>query len=346
MQEKSPLTDDPKKKISFWLDENFWLKVSMVSAASLLALFIVVCASAYLSANTNRELTRSIDSIYKIGILGIATVTFSTVIWRGLVSTRQVESQVKATNHQAHQIELVRKQNERGQRNELASLLQKGAELLSSEQTTDRSAGLATLHAVAASNQEFSKQAMNILAEQLEKVAKEDYNSREYKNITEAMQDVYDKCSITADYSIAFEAPNDETKWSIVKGISRIKYTNGYFRLTREESEAVFLGTNVRFVGVRFESGTHAVTYLKYKNCRIRGAKIIFYTQAPVERNIFEMCDFSGCKVTIRSSKNITGRDNYYYEDTPPTTRDGKPLRDEWLEANFSKRQRWKEEQH
>jgi len=90
-----------------------------------------------------------------IGAFLLAIVTFFTIGWRGKVQEDQAIEQRRA--------------NESTDENNLANLLQKGAELLGDKDESKVAAGIACLEAVVtAKNRRFGTQAMNLLAKYIE----------------------------------------------------------------------------------------------------------------------------------------------------------------------------------
>ncbi len=134
-----------------------------------------------LDASEQIRATRT-DTVYKVALLCAAAVTFCTVVWRGLISARQANYQQKQIDNLARQIAATEENN-------LAGLLQKGAELLG--QTDNRAhvgAGIATLQSlITAENPKFTREAMELLADHLDEKYQHTNSGPLFRSIIQAL---------------------------------------------------------------------------------------------------------------------------------------------------------------
>jgi len=252
---------------------------------------------------------RARAQVFTAGFASLAAVvTFCTVAWRAKVTERQASAQER--------------QLESADENNLAVLLQKGAELLSDEDEGKVAAGIACLEAVVtAQNRRFGTQAMNLLAKYIERK----HNS--------ALGHYLCKAAITAprlgelnrniaELQISLSASNEHTQWSVIQGVREVFYHGGSCtNPTLGSSDdtpnnAIFFETNIQRtrIGLRHDS----FIACSFNSCGIEWADI-----DALGTNQFRNCDFSGAKLRTLLGNfkieqfNNDGR-NYFRRGHPP----------------------------
>lgn len=142
---------DKIPEIPEWPEET-WLALA-ISAALILLILVVLGAIWMFQAFPDVEAMGARSRVLTpIGAAGLAVVTFCTVVWRGLVTTRQANEQIRTNNQKDEEI--------------LAKLLLDGTNCLHEEKEMRKLAGIAALSAVVKSpNERYAVPAMNILAQ-------------------------------------------------------------------------------------------------------------------------------------------------------------------------------------
>lgn len=299
-----------------WEREKTWQQAA-IATAIVAAIGFVVAAILVLQADDNRERIEIVTIAAPFGVFLGAAVTFCTVVWRGLVSVRQTEvaqAQLAAVDE-----------------NNLALLLQKGAELLAdSQKQAHIAAGIATLQAViVAKNGKFAKEAMELVADYI----KRDFSHSHSGPLFEAARSALHMGSqrgLVAQRTIAFRTEESATEWKILRGVKTVLYKGGILSANREADKSLsgdsFIFDEVSLIG--FWDINISDNLL---NCLIKRAHVntIKYTYFANETNMFIDCDFSGCMVDDPSVISLQKFNRcYFYADEPPVGKGAQALTD------------------
>jgi hypothetical protein len=257
-----------------------------------------------------------IDIVYKLGLIGAGLITFCTVAWRGLLATQQVDAQRK-------QIEKLSEQISATAENNLASLLQKGAELVSNEKPGYISAGIATLQAVATDkNPKFAKEALDVLADYLQ--AEYPANNGPLVSAVFSALLAGETLSRRSDRNLSFAQEN--VTWEPVFGVQRVRYEGGEilgFKLAKMTSK----GIGVNFKRSKIRGGKVTVTSFGFQDCVFKNSKILKLDDQYFGSVAFEKCNFSDAVVVDPNDITFEAdAGNWFAPDHPPTTSSNDPL--------------------
>ncbi|MGR8925048.1 hypothetical protein ACU8MB_15030 [Rhizobium leguminosarum] len=256
----------------------------------------------------------------------IATVTFCTIAWRGVLNTKQLEYQAEQIRHQAEQLGQTRRQNDAKDDENLAKLLMDGTKLLGEERESHVLAGVAALQAVVTSPRgAFSSQAMDILADLVEAT---------YSDLAKAK--IFDAAREAVNLGAAAGRMSTRTlRLTFADGNKRWVYAiNGVARVTYQSAEiddmeyVRFVDLNrVRFEGCEFTGVTVDGNHRNFVDCILSSCEIRTMTSGFLIKNAFDNCDFSGARFTgprpVRKKdrphpwQNLRDRGNWFRQENP-----------------------------
>lgn len=314
-----------------WHSESGWLFAAVLIGV-VVAICVTIPAFMALSSLKPDDLSKRIDIIYKLGLIGAAAVTFCTVVWRGLITARQANAQLAATDLQREQIQKLAQQIATTEENNLAQLLQKGAELIASDKEAHRAAGVATLQSVATDrNAKFATEAMNLLVDAFA----EKFGKGGTKNFLMAIVGALRAAAQLGrrcDRVIALDAAVDRGKgfglqWSPIEGLQEIGLhggsTNGNY-----VNKLLKSSTRYEFLNMEIERGTITVND-RYEGCTFKNVHITQWTKEEFIDHTFMDCDFSGAKISGGNSPSKPeGTGNFFLKGDPPTNSNGIGLPD------------------
>lgn len=289
--------------------EQTWLGLAIA-----LAIISLVCGGFVVlwilqAGNEDAMLTRSRIAT-PVGTIFIAAITFCTVVWRGIVGTRQADEQQRA--------------NDAKDEENTAKLLIEGTKLLSEEQTSHKVAGIASLQSVALDKHEkFTIPAMDILMD----VIAEHYDDEDKRDIylaarraAKAGHDKGQRSSrdVTIDMTRIPRRPIPR-----ILGAARLKIIGG--NISRSAYDRFVKETAPHFERTSFVNAKLGDEARLYRNCTFVRCIIGYITREFIAENSFENCDFSGAKVsyTLRQNASETlvklkGKGNFYKPNSPP----------------------------
>lgn len=300
-------------------NDRTWFTAAIVTFT--FAVIAFVFAAFWIFAREGPDAVHRAQSFQPFGVAIAAIVTFFTVVWRGVLATKQLNLQAAQLQQQIDQLSQVIRQNDAKENETLVKLLQDGAKFITEDGKKPQvMAGIASLDALISNDQkrQFSNQAMDILAA---------YYLENYQDENDTVRGARRALNRAADAGVvstihaAFTTDVDERyDWPIVRGFASQTYTGG--DITKTFLAAI--GSEGRkFTEVDFR---FCVISLKnYTNCRFRGCEIKSFDPDDIATNSFTSCDFSGCDFdSIVSFDDLRERDlrpgkNFYYSDTPPT---------------------------
>lgn len=248
---------------------------------------------------------------------GLAIVTFCTVVWRGLISARQADTQQR-------QIEKLSEQIASSTESSLADLLQRGAELVAeTNKPAHVAAGIAILQSVALNDRgAFATEAMDLLAD----FATLEFNSR---NATVPYASAVQALALGAQRGrISGRAVtltlDEESYWDMpLKGVRRVTYRGGIVR-KRFLERSVSSTTARQFNSTHFENCRHNVDG-SFMNCTFYSCHILGISGSWFSVNMFHNCDFSGASIEDADEFPDLKLENGNWFDpmNPPTCADG-----------------------
>jgi hypothetical protein len=305
-----PVSNNPK------MTEDDWQGLAIATAvASLLA---GVAGSVWILGLTAPDgiepsiMAERGRALAPIGTFLIAIVTFCTVAWRAKVTERQANAQER--------------QLESADENNLAILLQKGAELLSDEDEGKVAAGIACLEAVVtAKNRRFGTQAMNLLAKYIERKHNNSLSHYLCQSAMFALRSGADNSNFS-DIRIDLRTSNKSTEWFKILGVKEVSYSGGTFG---EEYWATKIDTsNGIFYDVNFVNCIMSIGFPNFRDCNFT---ICSFDKVDVDSfgdNSFYECDFTKTIFNIGYDMFKIGEfsnsgGNYFSKNNPPILKKG-----------------------
>lgn len=260
------------------------------------------------------------DIVYKVALLCAAVVTFCTVVWRGLISARQA-------NYQQQQIDNLARQISAAEENNLAGLLQKGAELLGqADNRAHVAAGIATLQSlITAENPKFAREAMELLADHIDEKFQYTNSGPLFRSIIQALEAGATR-GLVASRIVDFNAGDrDHVTWTVFRGVEGLSYIGGNIS---GFSDAVVQSHDVviQCDGVKFDYGQIESVDDRFSNCVFENCKINDIGLSQDFGAIFVQCDFSGAIHSGSAVATVRFFRCFYDRDDPPS------FPPEWLE--------------
>ncbi|CDZ32187.1 Hypothetical protein NGAL_HAMBI1145_09580 [Neorhizobium galegae bv. officinalis] len=314
-------------------NENTWLIAAIVTFA-----FAVVAFGFGALWTFSRE---GQDAVYRaqtfapFGVAIGAVVTFFTVVWRGILSTKQLNLQAAQLQQQIDQLSQVIRQNDAKEDENLVKLLQEGAKFITeNEKQPQVMAGIASLDVLISNDvkRKYSIQAMDILAGYYHGNFLLDNDT--VRNARRALNRAAES-GVSSTIDAAFSSHDDAHQWPTVRGFASQWYTGGridFTTLSEIRSEA---RSFERVSFYRCEVWDSLYEKCQFRKCEIKSFDLDF-----LEQSRFEECDFSGCKfgrflffddewpkLALKLGKN------FYYADDPPTFKG----RDSWRDVLIEK---------
>lgn len=272
-----------------------------------------------LSANTDPLMLTRVQIVGAGMAVGLAIVTFCTVIWRGMISAAQAELQ-------RLQIDKVSQQIVAAESSNLATLLHKGAELIADKEHPSRiAAGIASLRAVGeGSDDMFANQAMDILADYIERSGANVFKEPLGRSALDALRIVSDRTGRVATrpvrflYDREYQEPDEEVRFELVEGARDVYYRGGYFEGLVLTDDVVG-ATRFHFTEVGIIEGMVDLSCAKFTSCFIRDALILRYDVRRVPGTEFMGCDFSGCIINNpQTFFDLRTGGNWFAKERPP----------------------------
>lgn len=296
----------------FLRNENMWFKAA-VGTAVLVFATVIIGTLVSLAASANAEHRgQLIDVVYKLGLIGAGLITFCTIAWRGLIATQQAEMQRLQIDKLAQQIAATEENN-------LATLLQKGAELIDEQKPGHVSAGLATLHAiVTATNPKFAVEAMNLVADYIQNNHSSSHDGVHFESAT-AVLAAGAAIGRRSDRRLVFTAElkdgNEHQFWRPVEGVQNVYYYDGlagpHFRDMRTNENWEFVRVTWKYFGGEIDK--------RFDRCKFEGCNIYKINVYSWNRNSFFNCNFSGAKIGGNTTLNdLRGSGNFFESPFPP----------------------------
>ncbi|MBZ9852814.1 hypothetical protein LB566_03325 [Mesorhizobium sp. CA13] len=297
--------------------EDTWLSMAIAGA------ILFTASGAFLTgwvieASTGPDLLQRVQTVSPLGVLAVAAITFATVVWRGLISARQA-------NISQRQIEGLTRQIAINEESGLASLMQKGAELIADENQAKRSAGLATLEAVAAADTpKFKDPSRRLLLEFIRTYGHKDHSGRLVQQAIAGLNAGFRKHSALLNESIHFEmdeklaAVHEDyyANWHMVEGVARVMYSGGLMvgqRIAKGCGSVAF--SYVQFSGCIIEDFSSCA----WDRCRFTNCEFGRIHTDDLAEHLFENCNFSQTQIVFNQAMpDLRKGDNFYLASFPP----------------------------
>lgn len=306
-----------------WEKEDTWQSLAIAAAVILLVGFVCSCIWVIGAPDDKARLLR-VQISAPFGVFGGAVVTFCTIVWRGLISKRQADAQLKATNLQREQIDKLALQISATEENNLAQLLHKAAELVAEiEKPAQVSAGIAILQSVATDgNGKFAGEAMNLLADYVKNrivPGTGDPFTQSALSALSAGADIGRKAKRALTLRISdYPEEMQKRQWPTVRGVDLVVYWGGRLSLTEEHFDLRF-NPIFRSNRVLFDSGLANFSRASYWECEFDDVQIVELSTSDWGSNSFRRCDFSDA--VVRGSNELTdlrAGQNYFNPSHPP----------------------------
>lgn len=306
------IPEAPTDKVQIWL-----------TAAVVSFIFGVVAfgfAAVWAFEKEGQEAVFRAQTFAPFGVAIAAIVTFFTVVWRGVLSTKQLELQADQLNQQINQLAQVIRQNDAKEDETLIRLLQDGAKFIAEDGKAPQvMAGVASLDALISndSKRRYSIQAMDILA---------NYYVQNYLTSNDTVRSARRALNRAAEAGVKstvnakFTNPSQKYSfWPLVRGFASQTYEGGEISASSLELVAPEVRSfkNVEFRRAKIPSNV-------YVKCIFAHCEIMSFEIDSLENNVFTNCNFSGSQFEDWfSTKNLgdfdlRDGDNFYYADDPP----------------------------
>ena len=305
-------------------DDDLWESADSWKAAAIAFAIGTPCVCGFFfpwiyAATTDGRMLQRVQIVGGLAAFGIAMVTFSTVVWRGLISTQQAKLQRIQIDKLSAQIAATDVSN-------LASLLQKGAELIAEIDKPARvAAGIASLRAVGeGSDDQFGVQAMDILADYVQQRQAGVFSDQVGMSAINALELIHRKTKRFANRNLVFDFdtelydPEDDVRFELITGVFKVTYTGGYFEGIELTPSSVG-STTFRFHDVRILEGHVDFRCAEMTKCFIKGAAIVRFDSRRMLNNQLVGCDFSGCQIdSANLFPDLRENRNWFSKDRPP----------------------------
>ncbi|WP_394689025.1 hypothetical protein [Hoeflea sp.] len=302
----SPVGDKPS------ITETQWQAAAIASA--LLSIILGIAGSFWILGLVPPEAIAPDDmaargrALTPIGTFLIAIVTFCTVAWRAKVTERQANAQER--------------QNASADENNLAILLEKGAELTGSDDKQKELAGLACLSAVVtAENRRFGGEGLSLLGRYIQENHPKKFSSYLPRIALQALRDGY-RNGNSSPVKLRVNGDSEVVRWEPIWGVGGVNFRYGTVRDWPDEFDEC--PTANTFFKVSFETIKIAVDFRTFKGCKFTECEIIELNTRIGDTNTFTECNFSGCIMNFELNEERLDLEtffkdkNYYIEGNPP----------------------------
>lgn len=301
-------------------DENLFATAQTWQALAIAAAIITPIACLFflpwiLQAGDDEAMLRRVQMAGAGAAIGATLVTFCTVVWRGLISTQQARLQRLQIDKLSDQIAAT-------ERNNLASLLQKGAELIAEhEKPAKVAAGIASLRAVGeGAEDKFAVQAMDILADYLVGRAEEIFDNKTLAiAAVDALRLIGQQTGRLSTRVLNLTYDGQVEHFHLVTGVREVAYRRGDFygvELTPESRGKTF----VRFEMCTIQESEIDLGLGRFEGVAFRDCVITTFNALRRRQHVhFHDCDFSKCNVqNVEHLPDLRPYGCYYLAQWPP----------------------------
>lgn len=262
------------------------------AAVSLVIIGMVLATLAVIWVFSARDLVETkgrMDILTPVFTIYLAIVTFCTVAWRGMVTSRQADQQ--------------KRQNDAKDEENLAKLLVDGTKLVSEENAVSAQvhAGIAALQVVStAPLDRFAIHAMDILILVVERT----YKDRAQEFVYEAARDALNAAArmgrkATRSLSLTSTAEED-VMWQAINGPRRVFYTGGNF--VDDDYTNIADKSKTLFTGVYFDECSIKGAASYRKQCSFSACTFDFISRGMFLSNNFDNCNLSGTLLDLKNT--------------------------------------------
>ncbi|MEH6691309.1 MAG: hypothetical protein V7774_09015 [Pseudorhizobium pelagicum] len=311
-------------------NDKAWLRAAVVSF--IFAVIAFGFAAGWVFAGADESSNERAQAFAPFGAALAAIVTFFTIVWRGVLNTRQLEYQAAQISHQAAQLEQTRRQTEAKDEETLAKLLIDAAKLIAEKDKQPQVvAGIAALDIVIRDpKHRYGVEAMDLLADLLLDTYGDQPLSRINRAVLQALGNG-EKLGIMSRVEGKFTRPTatftNNGYWHYIPGIPSLSFTGG--SLSQQAYERMFprikLLREVTLNGVEVDLTTGRFHKCTFTDCRVTAAR--WYDFKDCE---FVNCDFSGATIKRPPSRDLDvdlrTRRNFYRAGDPPYDQHGESL--------------------
>lgn len=307
---KSKSPEDPVFTERHW----YALSVSLVIIGVVLVGF---AASWVLTAADVVEMKQRVDVIAPFAASYLALITFATVAWRGMVTSRQADQQ--------------KRQNDANDEANYAKLLQEAAKLIAEKDKQPQVfAGISSLEILISEPQmRFGTEAMELLADLIMSTYGGARLNRVNRAVLRALQLGEDKGLLSRSdgyFKRSAAREGDRGAWAYIPGIKKLTFTGG--TLSKEiygrSHDRIKTLNQVTIEGGTYDEG------IEHKDCTFVKTKVITIDDYDLQAHTFHRCDFSGAVIRplLYSLDDFDMRPgfNYYKDGNPPEDEDGVSL--------------------
>ncbi len=298
------------KRVIEWpvFTEKHWYAASL--SLVIVGLVLAVFASAWVfSAASLQEAKLKTELVTPFATIFLATVTFCTVAWRGMVNSRQADQQ--------------QRQNDAKDEENTARLLLDGTKLLGEAEESHVLAGIAALQSVVASpGGKFAAHAMDILAD----LAEATYADTSRGKVFEACRNALKVGAINgrrASRTLDIDVSNGERQLPYIDGLAGMRVTGASVsRLTYKRFMAL---RRVQFIDSTITHARVGEEGKRHKGCTFNRCRVVWFSRFTVASNSYVNCDFSGAEFWstrqtpnyLAPLKGLANKGNYYSELNP-----------------------------
>jgi hypothetical protein len=303
--EKPPVGNRPSENAADWFG-------CAVGTAIVLAIAVAGAAVYVFSGATDQQVVARAQALSPFGVAAFALTTFLTVVWRGILSTEQLNEQTRQNNAKDDE--------------NLAKLLIDGTKLIGEPNDINVIAGIAALQAVVTSPRgSFAVPAMDLLAD---KIFSTDINVQ-WKIYSASVRAL--NAGATTGYRssnnlslISSDSPESESIWLGLRGVPQVSFTGGYF--IGKEFGVLDPDTQYRFNKTTFDGcEINQMERRRFMHCVFRTCRIRVASYGLINSGALENCDLSGLRLVsplsnkgINIARKIAKGRNWYYSDDPP----------------------------
>jgi hypothetical protein len=243
----------------------------------------------------------------------LALITYSTVVWRGLVGARQANEQ-KRTN------------DEKGEEN-IARLLLDGAELIGEKDYAKAAAGIAALELVVVKSiGDFGSSAMNILADFIVREITLSSSTKNHTAARKAMEKGAKRGNLSDRELEIKKSKNDEHV--IYYGFKSVIYSND--RLFQASDVSIDLNQTSIFSRVNLVLCEINISKFEFYDCLFYRCSISNIDTDTLSANTYNRCNFSGATIhneehpippdeeELAATYGDNLKDCFYLVDVPP----------------------------
>lgn len=282
-------------------------------ASGIITLSIMIFMAVYVFSEKDTEMmVRKAQAFTPFGAILLAVVTFFTVVWRGLMTARQVD-------YQGEQIRQLIRQNDAKDGENLAKLLLDGAKLAVDDNEIQALAGLAAINAVIRSRNElYASQAMDLVADLAERASNQ-INKNKLFNYAADILKIGALNGLISSRSIIIDRNGIDYIDKVIFGVPHVTYKNCVLSGTDlHDAEGGKTLENCTIIDSVIDERITFYGRNKFESCEIR-----FITYPVIDRNVFQDCNFSNCLIPEFSNIELIAKfksgGNFYMVGSKPS---------------------------